>query len=66
MKKKAILEVEFDADMMIDQEALDESFDGDWVKYMRWLLEQEDMGIFEEEIKLVDVVDVPEEPKESQ
>lgn len=63
--KKAILEVEFDPDMMIDQEALDESFDGDWVKYMRWLLEQEDMGIFEEKIKLVDVVDVPEETKES-
>ena len=52
---KAILEVEFDKDMMIDQESLDQDFGGDWLKFMQWMFKEDGIGIFEEEIKLIEV-----------
>ena len=54
---KAILEVEFDKDMMIDQESLDKEFNGDWLKFMQWMFKEESIGMFEEEIKLIEVRD---------
>lgn len=52
---KAILEVEFDEDKMIDKETLEKEFDGDLLKLMKYLYKLEDMGIFENKIKLVGI-----------
>ena len=52
---KAIFEVDFDNDMMIDQKTLNDIYDGDWMKLMQELYQLEGMGIFEKEIKLIEV-----------
>jgi hypothetical protein len=52
---KAIFEVEFDPDIMVDQETLDEDFGGDWLTFMQWLYAEEGLGIFSEELRLVGV-----------
>jgi len=51
----AVFEVEFDADAMFDDFTLNEMHNGDWVKAMKWLYGEEDMGIFIKEPKLIDV-----------
>lgn len=52
---KAILEVEFDPDFMFDEKAIKEEFGGDWTKAMKWLFRYESIGIFDKEIRLVEV-----------
>lgn len=54
MKKIAILEAEFDTDIMICDEDLKEYYDNDWLKFMKEMYEEESIGIFDE-IKLVDI-----------
>jgi hypothetical protein len=56
-KKKltAVFEVKFDPDMMIDDEGLRRYYDGSWLQLMRFLYNEEGMGIFAEPIKLVEV-----------
>lgn len=56
--KKAILEVEFDPKMMADEDDVVESFEGSWFKLIEYLLKEEGLGIFEQDIKLVDVIEV--------
>ena len=50
---KAIIEVEFDKDIMFDEESVKDEFGGDFLKAMQWLFELESIGIFEEKLKLV-------------
>lgn len=45
---KAILETEFDPDMMIDQESLDKDYGGDWNKFIAEMYREEGLGIFDE------------------
>lgn len=53
---KAIIEVEFDPELMFDDESIKDDFGGDWEKAMKWLWEQEGLGIFSwEDMKLVAV-----------
>jgi hypothetical protein len=54
MKLKAILETEFDSEVMCDETTLKEEYDGDWNKLMSYLVQEEGMGIFDE-IKFVRV-----------
>ena len=54
MKKIAILEVEFDTDIMITDEDLKEFWDNDWLKFMKDMYENESIGLFDE-IKLVGI-----------
>ena len=57
---KAIFEVEFDPDIMADDISVEEI--GGWLAMMQWLYEQEGLGIFENELKLIEVKDSKEEP----
>jgi len=52
---KAIFEVEFDPEQMVDEDTLDKDFDGDWFKFMKWLYDSEDMGIFDKRPELVEI-----------
>ena len=52
---KAIFEVEFMAEDMIDQESLDKMYKGSWLRCMRSLYKSEGFGIFDKELKLVGV-----------
>ena len=52
---KAIFEVEFDPDIMADDVSVEEI--GGWLAMMQWLYEQEGLGIFENELKLIEVKD---------
>lgn len=52
---KAVFEVEFDKESMISEEDLKECFDGDFLKFMQELFKEEGFGIFDKEIKLVDI-----------
>lgn len=61
MKMKAVFEVEFDENFMISDEDLKECFDGDFLKFMQELFKEEGFGIFDEEIKLVDIIDKEQE-----
>lgn len=54
MKKIAILEAEFDTDIMIRDEDLKEFWDNDWLKFMKNRYEDESIGLFDE-IKLVGI-----------
>jgi hypothetical protein len=54
---KAIFEVEFDKDMMIDQKTLDDIYNGSWFELIKELYAMEGMGIFENELKLVAIED---------
>ena len=54
-KMIAVFEVEFDSDMMFDEESIKKDFNGDWLMAMQWLYEEDDIGIFNEKLKLVDV-----------
>lgn len=57
MKKIAVLQVEFDPDIMISEEDLKEYWNNNWVEFMQELFKDESIGIFDEEIKLVDIID---------
>jgi len=51
---KAIIEAKFNKEDMIDQPALNDEFDGDMLKAMKWLFKAERMGIFRDEnLKLI-------------
>ncbi len=51
---KAVFEVEFDEDMMIDAESLGKEFSNDWMKFMEYLIDSDGLGIFDpENFKLV-------------
>jgi hypothetical protein len=54
-KKIAVFEVEFDTDMMIDDEDLQANHKGNWLEFMRSIFQEEGFGIFTENIKVVDV-----------
>ena len=57
MKMKAVFEVKFDKEFMISEENLKECFDGDFLKFMQELFKEEGFGIFDNEIKLVDILE---------
>lgn len=61
MKKIAVLQVEFDPDIMISEEDLKEFWNNNWVEFMQELFKDESIGIFDEEIKLVDILDKEQE-----
>lgn len=52
---KAVLEVRFDPETMIDSSSLKTEWNNDLLKLMKWLFKEENIGIFEEEIKLIGV-----------
>lgn len=54
-KMIAVLEVEFDPDLMIDEETLQTEYNGDWLKFMKWMFNEDSIGIFDKEIELVGV-----------
>lgn len=61
MKKVAVLQVEFDPDIMISEEDLKEYWNNNWVEFMQELFKDESIGMFDEEIKLVDILDKEQE-----
>jgi hypothetical protein len=61
MKKIAVLQVEFDPDIMISEEDLKEYWNNNWVEFMQELFKDESIGMFDEEIKLVDILDKEQE-----
>jgi len=52
---KAIFEVEFDPEIMADQEQVDEI--GGWLAMMQYLYTENDLGIFDNDLKLIEVRD---------
>ena len=54
-KMIAVLEVEFETDDMWDEQRLKDEMGGDWLKAMQWLFDNESLGIFNEELRLVAV-----------
>jgi len=56
MKKIAVLQAEFDSDIMICDEDLKKYYNNDWLKFMQELFENESIGLFDD-IKLVDILD---------
>lgn len=52
---KAILEVEFNSKDMCSIKELNKYYNGSWLKCMKFLFKSESIGIFDKEIKLVDV-----------
>lgn len=54
--KTAVFEVDFDPDMMWDEDSAVKEH-GSYLKAMQWLFEQDGMGIFVEEPRLVDIKD---------
>lgn len=56
MKKIAVLQAEFDSDIMICDEDLKKYYNNDWLKFMEELFEDEGIGLFDD-IKLVDILD---------
>lgn len=58
MKMKAVFEVEFNEEDMISEEDLKEYFDGNLLRFMQELFKEEGFGIFDKEIKLVDIKEI--------
>lgn len=56
MKKIAVLQAEFDSDIMICDEDLKKYYNNDWLKFMQELFEDESIGLFDD-IKLIDILD---------
>ena len=48
---KAILEVEFDKDIMMDDFTVNKEFKGSWFNAMKWLYDEDGISIFENNIK---------------
>lgn len=57
MKKIAVFEVEFDTDFMISKDDLFLFYNNDLLRFMKALFRSEGFGIFDKEIKLVDIKD---------
>jgi hypothetical protein len=53
---KAIFEVDFNLSNMIDNGSLENDFNGDALKFMQWLYNEEGFGIFHELPKLIKVI----------
>lgn len=53
---KAILEVKFNLSDMFDKETIDNEFNGDVLKAMRWLYKDDSIGIFNKPIKLINII----------
>ena len=66
MTKIAVFEVEFETDLMVDEATLQEDFDGDWEKLMAYLFGEEGIGIFTEDLVLVNVKDKETEAQNEQ
>lgn len=60
MKKIAVFEVEFDEEDMISKDDLILMYNGDLLKFMQVLFKDESFGIFDKEIKLVNILDESE------
>lgn len=52
---KAIFEVEFDPELMADDISVEEM--GGWLAMMQYLYTENDLGIFDNDLKLVEVKD---------
>lgn len=52
---KAYFEIEFEPDMMCDQETVDDKYGGSWFQLIKFLYENEGLGIFENDLKLTGV-----------
>lgn len=57
MKKIAVFEVEFEEDNMISKDDLKLFYNGDLLRFMKVLFKDEGFGIFDKEIKLVDILE---------
>ena len=60
MKKIAVLQAEFDEEMMISEEELKEQYNNDWLEFMQEMFKEEGIGLFDE-IKLVDILNKEKE-----
>lgn len=58
MKKIAVFEIEFNTEDMICKEDLKNDYNNDWLKFMQELFKDEGFGIFDEELKLVEIKNV--------
>ena len=52
----AVFEVEFEPNLMCDEESLKKDYGGSWLKCLKAIYEAEDLSIFDEPLKLVNVV----------
>ena len=57
MKKIAVFEVEFEEDDMISKDDLKIFYNDDLLRYMKGLFKEEGFGIFNKEIKLVNILE---------
>ena len=57
MKKIAVFEVEFEEDDMISKDDLKIFYNGDLLRCMKVLFKDEGIGIFDKEIKLVNILE---------
>ena len=57
MKKIAVFEVEFEEDDMISKDDLKIFYNDDLLRYMKVLFKDEGIGIFDKEIKLVNILE---------
>lgn len=57
MKKIAVFEVEFEEDDMISKDDLKLFYNGDLLRCMKVLFKHEGFGIFDKEIKLVNILE---------
>ena len=60
MKKIAILEAEYESEDLISDKDLLEMFNNNWLEFLKFMLEEEGIGIFDE-IKVVGVKDSEKE-----
>lgn len=61
MKKIAVFEVEFEEDDMISKDDLKLFYNGDLLRFMKVLFEDEGFGIFDKEVKLVNILESKDE-----
>lgn len=54
---RAIFSVRFSKNDMCDKETLKKQFKGSWYKLIKWLYKEEGLGIFNEDFKLMKVVE---------
>ena len=57
MKKIAVFEVEFEQEDMISKDDLILAYNGNLLRFMKFLFKEEGFGIFDSEIKLVDILE---------
>lgn len=61
MKKIAVLQVEFEEEDMISKDDLMLFYNNDLLKFMKMIFREEGLGIFDEQIKLIDIIDKEQE-----